>query len=252
MRRNPAADRNPGLKKVEGLAVERKSIKEALLYLAMLPCFFAIFIKCSQFLRSFHIKQGQTKAEGGGPMKIPKILAAAAVTVCLTATSAFAAAPDTGSGVSAGDRVVSKQHHDSFDGKGSWHDKGCGKECSDPVEMMKARREKIQQLLKEGSISKEKADAITAKIDAGIKEIQDFNALPLAQKKEKLLTRFKESIGMRVKDGKLTQEKADEIISRYTKEIEQWDGKGYPRFFKKGLRQHWHDGTKAKSSEGAS
>lgn len=185
-------------------------------------------------------------------MKISKTIAAAAVAVCFIATSSFAAAPDTGFGVPAGERVALKQHQDSLKEKQLWHGKGRCREFGDPIEILKARREKVQKLLQEGSISKEKADAMIAKIDEGIKEIQDFNALPLAQKKEKLLTRFKESIGMRVKDGKLTQEKADEIISRYTKEIEQWDGKGYPRFFKKGLRQHWHDGTKAKSSEGAS
>lgn len=177
-------------------------------------------------------------------MKIPKIFAAAAMTVCLTATSTVFAAgtPNAGSAVYTGSHKAETRHHDSLKAKGAWYGKGCYGESGDPVEMLKARKEKIRKLLEEGTITKEKADFINGKIDAAMKEIQDFNALPLDQKKEKLLTRLKESMGQKVKNGKLTQDKADEMINGFSKEIEQWDGKGYPTFFKKALRQHSKNG----------
>jgi hypothetical protein len=38
-----------------------------------------------------------------------------------------------------------------------------------------------------------------------------------------------------VSEGRLTRDKADELIKNYTEKVIQWDGKGYPpKFGKKG------------------
>lgn len=98
----------------------------------------------------------------------------------------------------------------------------------DPVKFLEEKKIKIQTLLKEGKITKEKADEITARLDSKIKEIQSFNKLTLQQKREKLINDCRTLIDKQVKEGKLDSAKASGIISDYTEKINKWDGTGYP------------------------
>jgi lipoate-protein ligase A len=104
----------------------------------------------------------------------------------------------------------------------------------DPIKALENKKEQIQSRLKEGKITTEKADAITARIDTKIREIQEFNKLSVPQKKDKLIREFKARMDKKVSEGRLTQDKADELIKNYTEKVNQWDGQGYPKFGKKG------------------
>ncbi len=107
----------------------------------------------------------------------------------------------------------------------------------DPLTMLQQLRDRIQQRLDDGKISKDKADKETARIDKKVKELQDFNALTLDQKKDKLIKDFTAAANKKVEAGKLTQQKADESIAKYTDKINKWDGNGYPFFTNRGARQ---------------
>ncbi|HOQ37552.1 MAG TPA: hypothetical protein PK033_06175 [Acetivibrio sp.] len=100
----------------------------------------------------------------------------------------------------------------------------------DPIERLQRKKQKVQELYDSGKITKEEADELTKKIDEKIKEIQEFNSLPLDKKKERLIGKFKEKIDEKVKEGKLTRKEADELIKEFTRRIKEWDGKGYPGF----------------------
>lgn len=115
-----------------------------------------------------------------------------------------------------------------------WKQK-CKEFDKDPIKALQNRKEKIQSLLKDGKITKEKADKMTARIDSKIKEIQDFNKLTLPQKKDKLINDFKASVEKRVKEGKIDKAKADTLVKEFIEKINKWDGNGYPKF-----HQKWH------------
>lgn len=106
----------------------------------------------------------------------------------------------------------------------------CELEKQDPIKVLENCKTKIQAMLKDGKITEEKANSKIAKIDEEIKKIKEFNALTLDQKKEKLTNDFKTFIQKQVQDGKLTQEKADEILKKFTDKLAKWDGIGYPKF----------------------
>ncbi|HEX9061058.1 MAG TPA: hypothetical protein VF941_12835, partial [Clostridia bacterium] len=95
----------------------------------------------------------------------------------------------------------------------------------DPVKGLENAKARIQELVKAGKLTQDKADKEIAQIDAKIKEIKDFNALTLDQKKAKLISDYKASIQKMVTAGKLTQDKADQMIKNYTDKINKWDGK---------------------------
>lgn len=180
-------------------------------------------------------------------MKLVKIIVSAALATCLTATAAFAA-PAAGSEEPvnpAQQSDTSKKGKMQLEDKEFRHrDKGIWNQ-QDPVKALQSRKEKIQSKLKDGKISKEKADKITAKIDTKIKEIQEFNKLTLQQKKDKLESRFKSSLDKRIKNGKLTQDKADKLLKDYSDRLKSWDGKGYPMPGKRGSGEKY----KQKSNE---
>lgn len=175
-------------------------------------------------------------------MKFPKIFIVAVVMTGLAATSVFAAPAVTDSPK----QNSTEQKSDTLKNERSktkrfrLKQKGFNKEHKDPLEMLQSRRQKVQELLNEGKISKEKADQINAEIDVKIKEVQEFNSLTLDQKKEKLQVRLKEKMDEKVKEGKLTREKADEFIEKFNKKIEEWDGTGYPGYMHK---MHWKKGN---------
>ncbi|MCX7920874.1 MAG: hypothetical protein N3B21_02440 [Clostridia bacterium] len=173
-------------------------------------------------------------------MKLTKILATAALITCFTATAAFAAPDVSGTSntvtVQQQSDTVNKEKRD-FKGKGfkNGHDWMSQK---DPVKALESKKQKIQEKLKEGKITKEQADAINARIDSKLKEIKEFNSLTLQQKRDKLKADFKAKLDKGVKEGKLTQEKADEVIKKFTEKVDKWDGTGYPMFHKKGFKCH--------------
>ena len=107
---------------------------------------------------------------------------------------------------------------------------------TDPIKALEMRKEQVKQQLKEGKITKEKADEIITKIDARIKEIQEFNNMTLQQKRDSLIRRFKTSLEQKVREGKLSQDKANQLIKDYTDKVNNWDGNDYPYFLRKGLR----------------
>lgn len=164
-------------------------------------------------------------------MKFSRIIATIVAIACFSTLTAFAA-PDTGTSRQNGENAkIEKKHFKDKDFK-----KFREEFSKDPIKALQGRKEKVQSLLKEGKITREKADEITARIDSKIKEIQEFNKLPLQQKKEKLVSDFKALMEKKVNSGKLTREKADTMVREFTEKIEKWDGKGYPIFDKSWFR----------------
>lgn len=109
----------------------------------------------------------------------------------------------------------------------------------DPIKRLQEMKESIAKKAAEGKIDQKKADEITAKINEKIKQLEELNKLAPAQKKEKLKSMFKDAIDKKVNDGKLTRDKADEIIKKHNEKIDKWDGQGYPPVNFKGTR-HIH------------
>lgn len=162
-------------------------------------------------------------------MKISTIILTAVVTANLFTAAAFAVPTDSKPSVpnaTAQEKVDITEDKDPHIKHGR-----CNKEnCKDPVKALENKRETIIKLEKEGKISKEEADRKITKIDERIKVVQEFNNLPVEQKRVKLVGKFKEVMALKVKEGKLTQDMADEMISEYTKKIQNWDGNGMPKF----------------------
>lgn len=160
-------------------------------------------------------------------MNFIKIIAAAALSVSLSMTPVFAGS----SAAMAENNVASVQAVQEVktpkqDAKDFRHNRE--EFNKDPVKFLEEKKVKIQTLLKEGKITKEKANEITARLDSKIKEIQSFNKLTLQQKREKLINNCRASVEKQVKEGKLDSAKASEIINGYTEKINKWDGTGYP------------------------
>lgn len=98
----------------------------------------------------------------------------------------------------------------------------------DPITRLENLKAKITEKYNEGKISKDKMDNLIAKINNVEQKIKDFNNLTLDQKKQKLISDFTTDINKRVQEGKLTQDKANELIKNYTDKVNKWDGNGYP------------------------
>lgn len=172
-------------------------------------------------------------------MKICRILVTAALAANLFATVALAAPTDT---KSLTPKVTDQKGN--IDNKGKCTSPECHKRnkkmCKDPIKALEEKKDKVLKLEKEGKISKEEADKKVREIDARIKGFEEFNRLPVEQKREKLIAKFKGHMDLKVKDGKITKEEADEIISEYTKRIQEWDGNGFPNHFHKGHIKNEH------------
>lgn len=169
-------------------------------------------------------------------MKISKILLTAAVTANFFTTVAFAA-PTPSKPTNPVKTEQSNMDNEKDKNLHTDHKKCRNGECTgefkDPIKSLENRKERILKLEKEGKISKEEADIKIKKIDSKIKGIEEFNKLTVEQKREKIIGKFKEVMASQVKEGKISQEKADELISEYTKKIQEWDGNGMPKFFHK-------------------
>lgn len=112
------------------------------------------------------------------------------------------------------------------------------REPQDPVKFLNQRKDEIKLQLKEGKISKQEASEKIARIDAKIKEVEAFNKLSPKEKRTALTEKYKQHLEKKVKEGRITREKSDELLKEFTKKVNEWDGKGYPKFFGKGMKHH--------------
>lgn len=170
-------------------------------------------------------------------MKLAKIIASTIAIICVTMTVAFAV-PDKLSENTMTPKQednVNKKEKTPFGWKKIKGRPDRETEERDPIKALESQKERIQLLLKDGKINKEKADELTKKIDLKIEKVKEFNGLGPMQKKEKLLAEFNKFIEKQVKDGRLTREKADKMVKDFTEKINNWDGQGYPDFFRKGF-----------------
>ncbi len=113
----------------------------------------------------------------------------------------------------------------------------CGKCNKDPLKRLEERKESIQKDLKEGKITKEKAEELTKKIDERIVKVKEFNSLTLPQKKEHLSKNFSSHLEKQIKDGRITKEEGEKIQADFNKQLESWDGKEPPKFMHK-IKKH--------------
>jgi len=104
------------------------------------------------------------------------------------------------------------------------------KKHRDPVKALEEKKEKIRELQKQGKISEEEANEMIKKIDEKIKLIEEFKKLPAEKKKEVLISKFKERIEEKVKEGKLTRVEADKIIEKYTEKLNKLKEKDFQNF----------------------
>ncbi|MCX7772519.1 MAG: hypothetical protein N2376_05330 [Clostridia bacterium] len=162
---------------------------------------------------------------------IKKLLAATFIIATLTTSSALAV-PDYKAAELGTEKA---QRNDRFYRR---VDKDMREEFEkDPLKALEKKKAEILALRKEGKISQEKAQAIIDKIDALSERIKEFNKLPLDKKKAVLIQGCKTKLDALVKDGRMTQAKADGIMKDFTAKIYSWDGTGYPSFHS---RSHSH------------
>jgi hypothetical protein len=163
-------------------------------------------------------------------MKRSRTIATATIIGSLITTVAFAAPSITFPA------IIGSNQLKTVSAKSNKHSDTKQRRQTDPIKALELRKERIQQQLKEGKITKEKADEIITKIDARIEEIQEFNNMTLQQKRDSLLHRFKTSIEQKVKEGELSQDKANQLIKDHTDKVNNWDGNDYPYFLREELR----------------
>lgn len=163
-----------------------------------------------------------------------KVLAIVALIISLSGNVAFAAPVINDAAVQEKSDTVKKDEKE-FRKKNEGFDRQ-----QDPVKRLEGKKERVQKLLKEGKITKEEANEITAKLDARIKAVREFNSLTVQQKKDKLIGNYRTFIEEKVKEGKITKEKAADMIKDYNGKVNKWDGSGYPGFLKKGSGKCGH------------
>lgn len=149
-----------------------------------------------------------------------KTIAILVVSILLIATTAFAAQ----SIVNPSDSGTTNQSNKAA--------------VKNPVQALQDFKSKIEQKYKDGKITEDEKNNILQKIDQKINELEAFNKLTPREKKDKLINDFTAAINQKVKDGKITQDKANQTIANYKAKIEKWDGNGYPpiRGFFDGMR----------------
>lgn len=158
-------------------------------------------------------------------MKKLQILITIAFVISIISLSVYATEPNT--------RLEHKGTFEKNNGLCKDYEKH-GKCEKDPLKRLENKKESIQKEYKEGKITKEKAEELTEKVDKHIAKIKEFNSLSLPQKKEHFSSKVKSRIEQDVKDGKLTKEEGEKILKAVNKELENWDGKEFPRFMMKG------------------
>jgi len=121
-------------------------------------------------------------------MKLKKVIAIVSAAAFIFTGGAFAAQIDPSPSNMTVDQVKKKQANELQ---------------IDPIKALQDLKANLQTRYTEGKISKEKLDNMNQKIDAAIKEIQEFNKLPVKEKKAKLVKGFTEQTDKRVQIGKL-------------------------------------------------
>jgi len=148
---------------------------------------------------------------------------AAVATAAAIATSAAFAAP------------VHGQHSSVQKPKGSalmvavQETTGCCK-VQDPLKYLEEKKAHIQEQVRAGILTQEEADAKIARIEEKIRDIREFNQLSVPEKKEKLLSRYREMLEKKVAAGRITRQEADKRLQAFTEKVKAWDGQGYPDF----------------------
>ena len=104
------------------------------------------------------------------------------------------------------------------------------RKMQDPLNFLEEKKTHIQEQVRAGKMTQEEADAKIARIEEKNKAIQDFNKLSVPEKKEKLLSRYREMLEKKVAAGKITRQEADRRLQAFTEKVEAWDGRGYPDF----------------------
>ncbi|QNU65949.1 hypothetical protein EHE19_013770 [Ruminiclostridium herbifermentans] len=160
-------------------------------------------------------------------MKKLQILIAIAFIFSIISSSTFAVQT-----INNGEQVGATEQDAGFFNRNHKHDK-CDK---DPIKRLEERKKEIEKELKEGNITKEKAEELTKKIDERIAKIKEFDSLTLPQKKERINQKFKTHIEQNVKKGIMTKEEGDKAIQEFNKQLENWDGNNFPKFKEKSER----------------
>lgn len=158
-------------------------------------------------------------------MKVFRILPVSMVSCLLSANLAFAV-------LDLPCQLMQDSHYNMVEKENST----CSEKEEDPIKKLQGKKEKIQKLFEEGKLTKEEAEAKIKLIDEKIKKIEEFNKLPLSKKKEKLIENFKNFTDDMVRKGKITQEKAEELVKEYESKVNRWDGNGKPPRLKKGRK----------------
>lgn len=157
---------------------------------------------------------------------IPRFFSTAVIAVSLAAASSFALTDASLCNSNHNSVAVAKNAQCCTKNR----ERNCEEFKKDPIKALQDEKDKIQSMLRDGKITKEKADKITSRIEAKIKEIQEFNKLTVQEKKAKLIADFKASVEKKVKEGKIDKAKADDMLNRFTEKVNKWDGNGYPMF----------------------
>ncbi|MDI3312482.1 MAG: hypothetical protein QJR05_13800, partial [Thermoanaerobacterium sp.] len=98
----------------------------------------------------------------------------------------------------------------------------------DPIKRLEDIKAKVTEKYNQGKISKEKYDNMISKINEKEQYIKGLNSLTLSQKRQKLISDFTAAINKKVQSGRITQDKANELIKKYTDKVNKWDGTGFP------------------------
>lgn len=107
----------------------------------------------------------------------------------------------------------------------------------DPIKKLEDIKAKVTEKYNQGKISKEKYDNMISKINEKEQYIKELNSLTLSQKRQKLISDFTANLNKKVQSGKILQDKANELIKKYTDKVNKWDGTGFPpgmKGFKRG------------------
>ncbi len=99
---------------------------------------------------------------------------------------------------------------------------------AEPVENLEAMQEKISQMLTDGKLTQEQADARLAELETRIAEAKAWAALTLDEKIAKLLAEYEARLEAQVEAGRVSQETADEWLATAKEKIADWDGHGMP------------------------
>ncbi|MGJ7044890.1 hypothetical protein [Thermoanaerobacterium thermosulfurigenes] len=108
----------------------------------------------------------------------------------------------------------------------------------DPIQTLENLKTKIEEKYSQGKISQDEENKILAKINTAEQKIEDFNNMTLDQKKQTLIDDFTNIVNNQVKNGKITQDKANTLIKNFTDKVNKWDGNGYPQFVTRYLKKY--------------